>query len=180
MCRDNICRLWAQSNDENNNHKFFMCKMIEPFCLPPSLNHTTVNEQKISYVHWIDNREIHRAVYSNNIIEKRKFQKKWNQKNNENNEDINNNKYQKELKDILKENQDMIFHVSPDGTVVIWGVQVSVLSYILYIYNFKIFICINYCISVYKYIFLSHILIYNYNLFLYFIKSLNRILIPIH
>jgi len=123
MCRDNICRLWAQSNDENNNYKFFMSKMIEPFCLPPSLNHTTVNEQKISYVHWIDNREIHRAVYSSNIIEKCKFQKKWNQKSNENNEDINNNKYQKELKDILKENQDMIFHVSPDGTVVIWGVQ---------------------------------------------------------
>jgi len=57
MCRDNICRLWAQSNDENNNYKFYMCKMIEPFCLPPSLNHTPASEPKISYVHWIDNRE---------------------------------------------------------------------------------------------------------------------------
>jgi len=33
---------------------------------------------------------------------------------------------QKELKDILKDNQDMLFYVSPDGTVVIWGVQVSI------------------------------------------------------
>jgi len=121
MCRDNICRLWAQSNDENNNYKFYMCKMIEPFCLPPSLNHTPASEPKISYVHWIDNREIHKAVYSDSIIENRKFQKKWIQKSNENNK-LN----QKELKDILKDNQDMLFYVSPDGTVVIWGVQVSI------------------------------------------------------
>jgi len=118
MCRDNICRLWAQSNDENNNYKFYMCKMIEPFCLPPSLNHTPVSEPKISYVHWIDNREIHRAIYSDSIIEKNKFQKKWRQRVNG-----NNNKNQKELKDIIKDNQDMLFHVSPDGTVIIWGVQ---------------------------------------------------------
>jgi len=125
-CRDNVCRLWAQCNDENNNCKFYMCKMIEPFCLPPSINNTPVNEPQVSYVHWIDSREINRAINSKSIIENNKFQKKWLHKLQDGNSDVDeDNKNQKELKDILKDNQDLLFNVSPDGTVVIWGIQVS-------------------------------------------------------
>jgi len=157
MCRDNICRLWAQCNDENNNYKFYMCKMIEPFCLPPSLNHTPVSEPKISYVHWIDSSEINRAINSDSINEKRKFQKKWIQKSN----DSNNNKIQKELKDIIKDNQDMLFHVSPDGTVVIWGVQ-NLNTYPLSIPHLVVLIKIPKAFSPSDYNFFRHpILIYN-------------------
>ncbi len=115
MARDNVCRLWSQASFDTPSHYYMSC-LIDVAQTPASLE---VESPGMAAIHWMDQREVTSAVDERVKMDEgdsmalRKRRKIMG----------DDSAKIKRLKDVIRDNPDMLIQIQRDGSVIVWGIQ---------------------------------------------------------
>jgi len=135
VCKDGICRIWAATNPEEP-HNLYICTVVDPeqslVTLPSSEEERIChgNPDCFSPIHWIHPREF--------LISLKLAIDSFDSEN----EPAHIGTGLKKLKDLANDTPDLLYQIQKDGSMVIWGIRVTILikKYLNIIHKFKKFV----------------------------------------
>ncbi|KAJ3123058.1 regulator of (H+)-ATPase in vacuolar membrane [Nowakowskiella sp. JEL0407] len=123
-CRDNFTRLWVEHGEDSGI--FSLSVVIDPFLNSPNATLDTNSSGEVPIVHWFSYAEIMNVI--NNRVAKEGLLRKCipeskDGKSNSMKQAKQLEERSKKLRDAVKEYSDFLFHITNEGTLILWGIQ---------------------------------------------------------